>query len=162
MDLDPVGREVGELAFDQQRCAAQDQRQPDGDDPLHEPAAELAPHQVAELIHEPAGTGQDDTLGIQLGISFQQVQKYEKGRNRIGGGRLYKIARVLGVKITYFFDGVEHLLDADAVPAGTTELGAFDNRTIRAAYTLANLLDEGIKEQVFRLIAALPKHKASG
>ncbi len=100
-------------------------------------------------------------LGIQLGISFQQVQKYEKGRNRIGGGRLYKIARVLGVKITYFFDGVEHLLDADAIPAGTNELGAFDNRTIRAAYTLANLPDEGIKEQVFRLIAALPKRKAS-
>ena len=100
-------------------------------------------------------------LGIQLGVSFQQVQKYEKGRNRIGGGRLYKIARVLGVKITYFFDGVEHLLDADAVPAGTTELGAFDNRTIRAAHALANLPDEGIKEQVFRLIAALPKQKAS-
>ncbi|MEE8563278.1 MAG: helix-turn-helix transcriptional regulator [Alphaproteobacteria bacterium] len=100
-------------------------------------------------------------LGVQLGISFQQVQKYEKGRNRIGGGRLYKIARVLGVKITYFFDDVEHLLDADAIPAGTTELGAFDNRTIRAAYTLANLPDEDIKEQVFRLIAALPKQKAS-
>ena len=100
-------------------------------------------------------------LGVQLGISFQQVQKYEKGRNRIGGGRLYKIARVLGVKITYFFDDVEHLLDADAIPAGTTELGAFDNRTIRAAYTLANLPDEDIKEQVFRLIAALPRQKAS-
>ncbi len=100
-------------------------------------------------------------LGVQLGISFQQVQKYEKGRNRIGGGRLYKIARVLGVKITYFFDDVEHLLDADAIPAGTTELGAFDNRTIRAAYTLANLPDEDIKEQVFKLIAALPKQKAS-
>ncbi len=100
-------------------------------------------------------------LGGQLGISFQQIQKYEKGRNRIGGGRLYKIARVLGVKITYFFDGVEHLLDAEAVPAGTNELGAFDNRTIRAAHALANLPDEDIKEQVFRLIAALPKQKAS-
>ena len=100
-------------------------------------------------------------LGVQLGISFQQIQKYEKGRNRIGGGRLYKIARLLGVKITYFFDGVEHLLDADAVPAGTNELAAIDNRTIRAAHVLANLPDEDVKEQVFRLIAALPKQKAS-
>ncbi|MCH8188327.1 MAG: helix-turn-helix transcriptional regulator [Proteobacteria bacterium] len=100
-------------------------------------------------------------LGVRLGISFQQIQKYEKGRNRIGGGRLYKIARILGVKITYFFDGVEHLLDADAVPAGTNELAAIDNRTIRAAHVLANLPDEDIKEQVFRLIAALPKQKAS-
>lgn len=100
-------------------------------------------------------------LGIHLGISFQQIQKYEKGRNRIGGGRLYKIARALGVKITYFFDDVDHLLDADAVPAGTSELGAIDNRTIRAAHVLANLPDEDVKEQVFRLIAALPRQKAA-
>ncbi len=107
-----------------------------------------------------AGLSQTE-LGTPLGISFQQVQKYEKGRNRIGGGRLYKIAHVLRVKITYFFDGVEYLLDAEAVPAGTNELGAIDSRTIRAAHALANLTDEDIKEQVFRLIAAIPKQKAS-
>ncbi len=107
-----------------------------------------------------AGFSQTE-LGAHLGISFQQIQKYEKGKNRIGGGRLYKIARMLRVKITYFFDGVEHLLDADAVPAGSNGLGAFDNRTIRAAHALANLPDEDIKEQVFKLIAALPKQKAS-
>ncbi len=100
-------------------------------------------------------------LGAQLGISFQQVQKYEKGRNRIGGGRLYKISRVFGVKITYFFDGVDHLLDADAVPLGTNEVAALDSRTIRAAQTLANLPDEDIKKQVLRLIAVLPKRKVS-
>ena len=100
-------------------------------------------------------------LGVRLGISFQQIQKYEKGRNRIGGGRLYKMARILGVKITYFYDGVDHLLDADAFPAGSNELAAIDSRTIRAAHTLANLPDEDVKEQVFRLIAALPKQKAS-
>ena len=100
-------------------------------------------------------------LGARLGISFQQVQKYEKGRNRIGGGRLYKIARALGVKITYFFDGVDDLLDAGALPAGAGEVGAIDNRTIRAAHALANIPDKDLKEQVFRLIAALPKRKAS-
>ena len=100
-------------------------------------------------------------LGVRLGISFQQIQKYEKGRNRIGGGRLYKMARILGVKITYFYDGVDHLLDADAFPAGSNELAAIDSRTIRAAHTLANLPDEDVKEQVFRLIAALPKQTAS-
>jgi len=107
-----------------------------------------------------AGLSQTE-IGVQLGISFQQVQKYEKGRNRIGGGRLYKIARILGVKITYFFDDVERLLDADAVPAGTNEMDAIDNRTIRAAQVLANLPDEDIKEQMFNLIAALPRQKAS-
>lgn len=107
-----------------------------------------------------AGLNQTE-LGVRLGISFQQIQKYEKGRNRIGGGRLYKMARILGVKITYFYDGVDHLLDADAFPAGSNELAAIDNRTIRAAHALANLPDENVKEQVFRLIAALPKQKAS-
>jgi transcriptional regulator with XRE-family HTH domain len=107
-----------------------------------------------------AGLTQSE-LGDRLGISFQQVQKYEKGRNRIGGGRLYKIARALGVKITYFFDGVERLLDADAAPLGTNEVAALDSRTIRAAHTLANLPDEDIKKQMLKLIAALPKKKAA-
>ena len=72
-----------------------------------------------------AGLSQTE-LGAHLGISFQQIQKYEKGKNRIGGGRLCKIARMLRVKITYFFDGVEHLLDADAVPAPAGDLLGHD------------------------------------
>jgi transcriptional regulator with XRE-family HTH domain len=100
-------------------------------------------------------------LGAGLGISFQQVQKYEKGRNRVGCGRLYKMARILGVKIAYFFDDVERLLDSDAVPAGRNDVGVLSKRAIRAAQVLANLPDEDLKEQVFRLIAALPKQKAS-
>jgi transcriptional regulator with XRE-family HTH domain len=46
-------------------------------------------------------------LGKHLGITFQQVQKYEGGVNRIGSGRLQRIAEVLEVPITYFFEG-EH------------------------------------------------------
>jgi len=42
-------------------------------------------------------------LAHQLGVTFQQVQKYEKGVNRIGAGRLTKIARVLGVPVDTFF-----------------------------------------------------------
>lgn len=40
-----------------------------------------------------------------LGITFQQIQKYEKGINRISAGRLYEIARALDVKVSYFYDG---------------------------------------------------------
>jgi transcriptional regulator with XRE-family HTH domain len=43
------------------------------------------------------------TLADQLGVTFQQVQKYEKGVNRVGAGRLTKIAKVLGVPIGNFF-----------------------------------------------------------
>jgi transcriptional regulator with XRE-family HTH domain len=43
-------------------------------------------------------------LGEQLGVSFQQVQKYEKGSNRIGASRLLQIARVLSVPVSSFFE----------------------------------------------------------
>ena len=100
-------------------------------------------------------------LGAHLGISFQQIQKYEKGKNRISSGRLYKIARVLGVKITYFFDDVDHLLDSDALPLGRNEIGTLDTTTMRAAHTLANIPGEDLKKQMLRLIAALPGRKAA-
>ena len=45
-----------------------------------------------------------ERLGECLGVTFQQVQKYEGGANRIGASRLYDIAGVLGVPITYFFE----------------------------------------------------------
>jgi transcriptional regulator with XRE-family HTH domain len=48
-----------------------------------------------------------EKLGTALGLTFQQVQKYERGVNRIGAGRLFEIARILGVKIEYFYEGVE-------------------------------------------------------
>ena len=43
-------------------------------------------------------------LADGLGLSFQQVQKYEKGVNRIGAGRLQQIARILQVPVTFFFE----------------------------------------------------------
>src|SRR4051812_49780181 len=46
-----------------------------------------------------------EKLGEALGLTFQQVQKYEKGTNRIGASRLQHIARHLGVPVEYFFDG---------------------------------------------------------
>ena len=44
-------------------------------------------------------------LGEALGITFQQIQKYEKGTNRIGASRLQHISEVLNVPVAYFFDG---------------------------------------------------------
>lgn len=50
-----------------------------------------------------------EKLGDALGLTFQQVQKYEKGTNRIGASRLDQIARILGVTVSFFFEGLpEH------------------------------------------------------
>ena len=46
------------------------------------------------------------TLGEALGITFQQMQKYEKGTNRISASRLFDLSRVLDVPIQYFFDDI--------------------------------------------------------
>ncbi len=45
-----------------------------------------------------------ERLGELLGVTFQQVQKYEKGANRIGASRLFEISRVLDVPVQFFFD----------------------------------------------------------
>src|SRR5437763_11598053 len=47
-------------------------------------------------------------LADKIGVTFQQVQKYEKGVNRIGAGRLQRISEALDVPITFFFDATPH------------------------------------------------------
>ncbi len=56
-----------------------------------------------------------EKLGERLGLTFQQVQKYEKGVNRIGASRLFDLARVLGVSIEYFYE------DAPSLSGGAME-----------------------------------------
>jgi transcriptional regulator with XRE-family HTH domain len=53
-----------------------------------------------------------EKLGHALGLTFQQVQKYEKGTNRIGAGRLCDIARILQVSGSFFFEGAPALRGA--------------------------------------------------
>ncbi|GGX66918.1 putative HTH-type transcriptional regulator [Litorimonas cladophorae] len=47
-----------------------------------------------------------EKLGEQLGVTFQQVQKYERGANRIGASRLWKLSEVLDVPVGFFYDGL--------------------------------------------------------
>jgi transcriptional regulator with XRE-family HTH domain len=57
-----------------------------------------------------------EKLGNALGLTFQQVQKYEKGANRIGASRLEHISRILQVPVAFFFEGVQ-----DASPIHTSD-----------------------------------------
>lgn len=47
-----------------------------------------------------------EKLGDELGVTFQQVQKYERGANRVGASRLYSLANVLDVPVNFFFEGL--------------------------------------------------------
>lgn len=62
-----------------------------------------------------------EKLGDTLGLTFQQVQKYEKGANRIGASRLYQISQILGVAVQFFFDDMQAPEGADADGFGEGE-----------------------------------------
>lgn len=64
-----------------------------------------------------------EKLGELLGLTFQQIQKYEKGANRIGASRLFQIAQILGVSVQFFFDDMP---DAAFDQAGEQE-GFFES-----------------------------------
>jgi transcriptional regulator with XRE-family HTH domain len=64
-----------------------------------------------------------EKLGEALGLTFQQVQKYERGANRIGASRLFDLSRVLDVPVSFFFDDMAE--DAAPKPIGPTAADEF-------------------------------------
>lgn len=98
-------------------------------------------------------------LANQLGVTFQQVQKYEKGVNRVGAGRLTKIAEVLGVPVGTFFTGKE-ILDSeqDKTPGEASPLklltvsGAF--RLLRA---YAEIEDSTLRRSIVDLVEQIAR-----
>ena len=59
-----------------------------------------------------------ERLGELLGLTFQQVQKYEKGINRIGAGRLFEVAGILGVPVSFFYEDVDSTTSATGFAEG--------------------------------------------
>jgi transcriptional regulator with XRE-family HTH domain len=94
-------------------------------------------------------------LGEVLGVSFQQVQKYEKGVNRVGAARLQTIATALGVPVTYFYDGdkgtreVESLLFLDS---------NFSLRLLKAYNSVKN---QAVQRQFVALMETVAQEVAS-
>lgn len=71
-----------------------------------------------------------ERMGELLGLTFQQVQKYEKGANRIGAGRLYQIAQILDVPVQFFFDDMPQA----AAPAKSSEVRQPDHTSLVMNY----------------------------
>ena len=92
-------------------------------------------------------------LGAQLGISFQQIQKYEKGANRLGVGRLNQIAAILKTDIAYF---MSDLGDGKKRPPPISPLAAFLTTRDGVAINEAMIkLDEKHRRAVIRLAQTL-------
>ena len=79
-----------------------------------------------------------ESVGKQIGVTFQQIQKYERGINRMGASRLYDFARALGVQISYFFEGYgDYVADDHASLAmNEPEAAKFESEKINNRETL--------------------------
>ena len=99
-------------------------------------------------------------LGEKLNLTFQQIQKYERGANRIGASRLFELSRILDVKPAYFFEEMPESGTADgaglAEPAEDFKHDFLGKREtlelVRAYYKIDNL---EVRKRVFDVIKAL-------
>jgi len=103
-----------------------------------------------------------EQLGASIGLTFQQVQKYERGANRIGSSRLYYLGRVLDVPIEFFYSDVDPVR-APAMPGGFAEppAAAFDADPLRKRETIElveayyAIADPAVRRRLFELARAL-------
>ena len=103
-----------------------------------------------------------EKLGEAIGLTFQQVQKYERGANRIGASRLHELSRVLDVPVDFFFDDMDPVR-APAIPGGFAEppAEAFDSDPLRRRETVElidayfTIEDATVRRRLFDLAKAL-------
>ena len=96
-------------------------------------------------------------LGEKLGVTFQQVQKYERGTNRIGASRLFHVAKVMEVPVAYFFEGLDE--------SGSSELKGEDSDTLydfiaspdglALASAFSAIKDQTVRRRVIDLLRSL-------
>ncbi|MGO8918879.1 MAG: helix-turn-helix domain-containing protein [Stellaceae bacterium] len=99
----------------------------DGPDPIDQ-------HVGGQLRLRRAQAGMTQTdLGAKVGLSFQAVQKYETGENRISASRLYQLARILDVSLSYFFDGLDESGHAEET-VGAADLTRKEASMVLGAY----------------------------
>ncbi len=104
-----------------------------------------------------------EMLGKAVGITFQQIQKYERGVNRIGASRLFTLSKVLSVPIAFFFEEMPRALAAGAKARGfsdasvTFEADLMDSREtaelIRAYYRIEDSKQRRLVLELLRFMA---------
>ena len=94
-----------------------------------------------------AGLSQSE-LAERIGVTFQQVQKYEKGMNRVGAGRLTKIARVLNVAVGSFFDGREAIEQVELQGFDSPLAAMAQPYAYRLLRAYANISDPDLRETI--------------
>lgn len=105
-----------------------------------------------------------EKLGDALGLTFQQVQKYERGANRIGASRLYDLARVLEVTVSFFFEEMNeevmaasprHMVGATEDPPDVVDNLMAQRETLELVRAYYRITDSQVRNQVQELAKAL-------
>lgn len=100
-----------------------------------------------------------EKLGENLGITFQQIQKYEKGTNRVGASRLQAIASILEVPVSFFFQDApgEASVDGFSDQSATNYVVDFVSSTegVRLNRAFARISDPKIRARIIDLVRAL-------
>ncbi len=108
-----------------------------------------------------------EKLGNAVGLTFQQIQKYERGANRIGASRLYDMARVLDVQVQFFFDEmpIESIsadyqpLSGDTEPRAAPEQDPMAKReTLELVRTYYRIPNANLRRKLFDLAKALANY----
>ncbi len=85
----------------------------------------------------------------QLGISFQQLQKYETGANRVSASRMFELSKLLEVSPSFFFEGLEG--------ESYESMPAMDMETARIAAILSNITNQKLKRRIHTLISEIAR-----
>lgn len=89
-------------------------------------------------------------LGEQLGLTFQQVQKYERGANRVSASRLWEVAKIFNVPVSHFFEGCE---DGNVVAiAGNRDLNVMERRETLEMVRVYYRLDRKVRSHLLTLL----------
>jgi len=104
-----------------------------------------------------------EKLGGELGVTFQQVQKYERGSNRIGASRLFRLSGVLDVPVAFFFDGLTP--DASAGMAESAQSPIIydfiqSSDGVALAEAFSKITDSKVRRRILELVRALAAEQA--
>ena len=104
-----------------------------------------------------------NTLAKALGLSFQQIQKYERGTNRIGSSRLYQFSQILDAPIAYFFKGAPKVGDPQPRETGRNA-AAFQSKreTLELVRAYTRISDSNTRKRLLNVVKAMAKISSSG